>query len=185
MPVIRKDEIKVASADTPLPVTPVDVIITSAEGRVSQKGNAMWAIQAEVVAPESLEIQDSQGHSKVIPLAGRRVFGNAMLDPSADWGLPAILAGLEKAQIPLSEFGAGDDAIDTDRPEVLIGKSMRMVIKADPEYATNPATGQPLTGGDGKPLILRMSNAPAIGINFFSSVIGPAEESQGTNPGGF
>ena len=137
------------------------VEILSAEVKTGDSGKTTARVKAQIIYPLTVEIG-----GEVQKVVGRPFdFMPTLTDPSVEYGLPAIRAGLEAGGFDFTKFNE-DGNIDPDQFHKLVGFKCQMHLssyedvrtrKATPEeLAANPAAkyvaitdlkGKPISGG--------------------------------------
>jgi len=157
---IPKSELALGSRGS-IPEQVYGVEILSAEVKTGDSGKTTARVKAQIIYPLTVEIGGEQ--QKVV---GRPFdFMPTLTDPSVEYGLPAIRAGLEAGGFDFTKFNE-DGNIDPDQFHKLVGFKCQMHLssyedvrtrKATPEeLAANPAAkyvpitdlkGRPISGG--------------------------------------
>ena len=157
---IPKHELALGSRGS-IPEQVYGVEILSAEVKTGDSGKTTARVKAQIIYPLTVEIG-----GEVQKVVGRPFdFMPTLVDPSVEYGLPAIRAGLEAGGFDFKKFNE-DGNIDPDQFHKLVGFKCQMHLssfedvrtrKATPEeLAANPATkyvaitdlkGKPISGG--------------------------------------
>ena len=174
MALIKKDDVPPSLQEVAgdIPEFVADVLFHKVEAHTSAtSGKTSWKIEMEILSPEAVTVGD-----KEITMQGRKMRGYAPL-ANEDWGVGAIINGLEVGGFDFSKFGpeaADAKAIDTDLPEVVDGWIARMWVKAELREAWNKVEQKPYLDPEGKPVVVG-ANMVARDMNPFKSIQGPSQ----------
>jgi len=117
------------------------VEIVAAEVKIGQKEGARPTLRVDaiIIEPSSVVVG---GHTHQV--IGRKFqFMPCLIDSSVDYGLGAIIQGLQTSNFNFDKFGA-DGEVDTEKFHVLSGHRMQMHLSSYEDVKSRPATDDEL-----------------------------------------